>query len=129
MVGIVWELGFGAMDWIVVRVVVSERTDGAGDEKVLSPPRRDSMPPFAVLLVPAREEAPCDAAATDRDVSCSVDIVGAMDREVGGDRPLSSIEDRCEPWSPDVVADVMALSAVETEGRLLSIIPILPDCG
>lgn len=25
---------FGAVDWIVVRVVVSDRTEGAGDEKV-----------------------------------------------------------------------------------------------
>jgi hypothetical protein len=126
---LVWELAFGAMDWMVVRVVVRERTDGAGDEKVLSPPRRDSMPPFAVLLVPAREDAPCDAAATDRDVSCSVDMVGAIDRVVGGDRPSPSIEDSCDPWSPDVVVEVMALPAVDTEGRLLSTIPILPDCG
>jgi hypothetical protein len=117
------------MDWIVVRVVVRERTDGAGDEKVLSPPRRDSTPPFAVLLVPAREDAPCEAAATDRDVSCSVDMVGAVDRAVGGDWPSLSIEDRCDPWSPEVVVDVTALPAVETEGRLLSTIPILPDCG
>lgn len=31
---------FGATVCIVVSVVVSDRTDGAGDEKVLSPPRR-----------------------------------------------------------------------------------------
>lgn len=49
---------FGPIDCIVVSVVVSERTDGAGDEKVLSPPRRESSPPPAVLLVPARDEAP-----------------------------------------------------------------------
>lgn len=114
-------------------MVVRERTDGAGDENVLSPPRRDSMPPFAVRLVPAREDAPCDAAVTDREVSWSVDIVGAMDREVGGDRPSTSMEDRRDPsWSRDAVVDVVALLAVETEGQPFSLgstIPILPDCG
>lgn len=35
---------FGAAVWIVVRVVVKDLTEGAGDEKVLSPPRR----PFTV---------------------------------------------------------------------------------
>lgn len=55
----------GGMDeWMVVRVVVRERTDGAGDEKVLSPPRRDSMPPM-VRLVPATDEAPWDGAAME----------------------------------------------------------------
>jgi len=29
----------GARDWIVVRVVVRERTEGAGEEKVLSAPQ------------------------------------------------------------------------------------------
>lgn len=46
----------GTNDCIVVRVVVKERTDGAGDEKVLSLPRRESM--FAVRVVPVTEEAP-----------------------------------------------------------------------
>jgi hypothetical protein len=68
-----------AMDWIVVRVVVSERIEGEGEEKVLSPPRRDSKPPFAVRLVPASDEAPWDGAVMERDVSWSVETVGAMD--------------------------------------------------
>jgi hypothetical protein len=52
----VWPLG--AMDWIVVKVVAKERTEGAGLENVLSPPRRESSPPPTVRLVPARELAP-----------------------------------------------------------------------
>lgn len=46
----------GIKDCIVVRVVVKERTDGAGDEKVLSFPRRESI--FTVRVVPVTEEAP-----------------------------------------------------------------------
>ena len=49
---------WGAMDWIVVRVVVSDRTEGAGLENVLSPPRRESIPPPIVRLVPATELVP-----------------------------------------------------------------------
>ena len=47
----------GPIDWIVVRVVVRDRTEGAGEEKVLSPPLRDSKPPFAVRLVPVTDDA------------------------------------------------------------------------
>ena len=50
-------LPFGATDWIVVKVVVKDRTDGAGLEKVLSPPRLDSTPPAIVRCVPAMELA------------------------------------------------------------------------
>lgn len=121
----------GAMDWMVVKVVASERTDGAGDENVLSPPRRDSMPPLTVLLVPATEDAPCDTAVTDRDVSWSVEIVGAMDRDGGGDRPSSTTDDLLDPWL-DSVIDVLPLLAVEIDGRSTSVgstMPILLDCG
>jgi hypothetical protein len=57
---------FGPTDCIVVNVVVKDRTEGDGDEKVLSPPLRDSMPPFAVLLVPAKDGAPCEGAISER---------------------------------------------------------------
>lgn len=50
------------MDWIVVSVVVRDRTEGAGDENVLSPPLRDSNAPLAVRLVPATDEAIWDGA-------------------------------------------------------------------
>ena len=107
----------GASDCIVVRVVVSERTDGAGDEKVLSPPRRDSKPPFAVRLVPARDDAPCDTAVMDREVyvSWSVETVGAIDRPpvVGGGRP--SVDSRGDSLLPrEVTLDDLALRPVET---------------
>jgi hypothetical protein len=56
----------GAMDCIVVSVVVRDRTDGAGLEKVLSPLRLESTPPPMVRLVPARELAPWLGAVMDR---------------------------------------------------------------
>jgi hypothetical protein len=55
--------------------VVNERTDGAGDEKVLpSPPPRELIPPPAVAIVPALEYA-----ASEMAVSPFVEMVGAVD--------------------------------------------------
>lgn len=61
----------GAVDWIVVSVVVIERRDGAGEEKVLfrSPSVRG-----AVALVPAPEGARSEMA-----VSAVVARVGGLD--------------------------------------------------
>lgn len=42
---------------MVVKVVVKDRTDGAGLENVLSPPLLDSTPPPTVRFVPATELA------------------------------------------------------------------------
>lgn len=50
---------------MVVRVVVRDRTEGAGEEKVLSPPFRESRPPPAVRLVPVTEDAICEGACRD----------------------------------------------------------------
>lgn len=69
---------------MVVKVVVSDRTDGAGLEKVLSPPRLDSRPPPMVRLVPVTELAPWLGAVMDRAVSLSVETVPAMLRVAGG---------------------------------------------
>lgn len=68
----------GPMDCIVVKVVVKEPTEGAGLEKVLSPPRLDSTPPPTVRLVPVTELAPWLGALMDRAVSFSVERVPAM---------------------------------------------------
>ena len=55
--------------------MVRDRTDGAGDEKVLpSPPPCELMPPPVVAIVPALEYA-----ASDKAVSPLVEIVGAVD--------------------------------------------------
>jgi hypothetical protein len=83
-----------ATDWIVVRVVVRERTEGAGEEKVLSPPRRESCAPI-VRAVPVTEEAPWDRAAMDREVSWSVETVRVTDLapDVWGTR--LSADERC----------------------------------
>ena len=40
----------GVAEWIVVRVVVRDRTDGAGEEKVLSAPRAELTPPPTVVF-------------------------------------------------------------------------------
>lgn len=67
----------GAADCIVVRVVVRERTDGVGDEKVLpSPPPLplELKAPPAVTVVSAFEYA-----ASELIVSGFVDTVGAAD--------------------------------------------------
>ena len=59
----------------MVRVVVKERTDGAGDENVLpSPPPTQLNPPPVVAIVPALEFA-----ASESVVSPFVDRVGAVD--------------------------------------------------
>jgi hypothetical protein len=68
---------------IVVRVVVSDRRDGAGEEKVLSAPLPVLGPPPTVPAVPAvpapEEGAPWDCAASECATSCSVETVGAID--------------------------------------------------
>jgi hypothetical protein len=76
---------------MVVRVVVSDRRDGAGEENVLPAPLPVLGPPPTVADVPPPDEAPCECPA-----STSVDIVGATDRFpiVGGGIP--STEDRQE---------------------------------
>lgn len=56
-------------------MVVSDRTDGAGEEKVLpSPPPCELIPPPTVAIVPAFEYAASEIA-----VSPFVEIVGAVD--------------------------------------------------
>jgi hypothetical protein len=45
----------------VVRVVVKDRTEGAGDEKVLSFPRPPELTPHpTVAVVPSPDDAACD---------------------------------------------------------------------
>ena len=65
----------GAVDWMVVRVVVKDCCEWFGDEKVLSlPPSCELMPPPTVLLVPA-----FDCPASECIVSGFVARVGAAD--------------------------------------------------
>lgn len=81
----------GAADCIVVKVVVKERTDGVGDEKVLpSPPPTpfELKAPPAVIVVSAFEYP-----ASELIVSGFVDTVGAADLFpiVGGGCPSLEI--------------------------------------
>jgi len=65
----------GAVDCIVVRVVVRDRSEWFGDEKVLlAPPSRELKAPPAVPLVPA-----FDCPASEWMVSGFVARVGAAD--------------------------------------------------
>lgn len=98
---------------MVVRVVVNERTEGAGDEKVLSPPFLESSPPLAVRLVPATDEAMCEGALIDNEASCSVETVGAVDR--GGAMPC--MEDWSDSWLRETT-DVTPVLFVVSEGWL-----------
>lgn len=123
----------GAIDCMVVRVVVSERTEGAGDEKVLSPPLRESIPQPAVRLVPASDDAPCEGAVIEREVSWSVEMVGAMDRPpaVGGGWP-SADNRRDSPRPRDVMLEDLALLPVDMDGWLFcegTWSPMRPDWG
>lgn len=81
---------------MVVKVVVKERTEGAGDENVLSGPCPVLCTP-AVADVPAPDEAPCDCAASEWARSGSVDTVGAIDlfpTVVGGRPSIDELKDR-----------------------------------
>lgn len=77
---------------MVVSVVVSDRTDGAGDENVLSAPL-PMVPAPTVPAVPAPEDAACDCAASDRAIR-SVDTVGAADLFPAVAEAMPSTEDR-----------------------------------
>jgi hypothetical protein len=79
----------GAKDWIVVRVVVSDRTEGDGEEKVLPPLRESGSPP--VVLVSASDVTP-EGAANDLAPSWSVQNVEATERApiVVGEASLAS---------------------------------------
>jgi hypothetical protein len=79
----------GAAECIVVRVVVKDRTEGAGEENVLSFPRAELTPHPTVAVVPSPDDAACDCAASE--CATSVDIVAAIDLFpiVGGGSPSS----------------------------------------
>ena len=106
---------FGAAaEWIVVRVVDSDLTDGAGDENVLSGPCPELTPHPIVALVPAPDEVACDGAASE--CAMSVDTVAAVDLfpMVGG---LPSPDDRIDRLlrSMDDVLTELPVGTVEKD--------------
>lgn len=109
--------GPAALECIVVRVVVKDRSDGAGEEKVLSAPLPVLGPPLTVADVLTPDDAPCDCATSECATSASVDMVGATDRFpiVGGGIPSS--EERHERLlrSTDVVLAVRPVGTVEED--------------
>lgn len=122
--------GAAAAECIVVRVVVRDRTDGAGDEKVLSAPR-PVLPPTVAFVAPP-EDVVWEGAASEW--ATSVDIVAAVDLFpiVGGGSPSS--EDRIE--SPLLLKDdklaVSRVGVVEVDCCCLFVgvvSLIIPDSG
>ena len=103
----------GAADWIVVNVVVRERTEGVGEEKVLpSPPKPWELraPPF-VVAVPA-----FDWAASECVVSAFVETVGAADLELA-EKCWSSLETGREPllWAAESVSPAFSDGGVAND--------------
>lgn len=93
------------MDWTVVKVVANERTEGAGDEKVLSRPPSVLA---AVALVPTPE-----GAASDMIVSAFVARVGALD--FGWISPSWEAETECLLWDSELCRDRWDEMGVERE--------------
>lgn len=120
---------------MVVRVVVRDLTDGAGDENVLSAPLPVVLiPPPVVAIVPSPEEAQCDLAASECGTSCSVDKVGATDLFPSvGARPSREErkEDRlCSAEEPLVVTPVGAVAKEAFRVPGLVVPPFMwPDSG
>jgi hypothetical protein len=104
----------GAAECIVVRVVVKDRTDGAGDEKVLSP-WPVLIPPPMVADVPAADDAPCEGAASE--CGPSVDIVGAEDLlpMVGGWCPSSDMVIEFRLWLNEDVLSALPVGTSEKD--------------
>lgn len=65
--GALWDVvaGAGAAECIVVRVVVRDRTEGAGEENVLSLPRPELTPQPTVAFVPSPDDGACEGAASE----------------------------------------------------------------
>ena len=97
----------GAADCIVVRVVVRDCTDGAGEENVLSAPRAAPTVP----VVPSPDDGAWECAA-------SVHIVAAIDLLpiVGGDCPSSDDRTDCLGRFTDDVLSELPVGTVENDG-------------
>jgi len=115
----VWELlpldapfplvvGAGATaECMVVRVVVKDRMDGAGEEKVLSTPRPLLMPPPSVLA-PSPDDAVCDGATSE--CATSVLTVAAVDWLPVGGRSFE-----CLLWRNEEVLKLFPVGTVEKD--------------
>lgn len=103
----------------MVRVVVRDRTEGAGEENVLSP-LRESRPPPAVRLVPVTDEAMCEGAWMEWVASWSVDMVGAADMPpaVGGAVSSADVPPEELLLRANEGSESLALWAVVKEGSL-----------
>jgi hypothetical protein len=97
----------GAAECIVVRVVVRDPMEGAGEENVLSTPRAAPTVP----VVPSPDDGAWECAA-------SVDIVAAIDLLpiVGGDCPSSDDRTECLRRLTDDVLSELPVGTVENDG-------------
>jgi hypothetical protein len=92
----------GVAECMVVKVVAKERTEGAGEENVLSTPRPE-LP--IVVFVAWPEDAAWEAAASE--CAISVEIVAAVDLFpiVGGATPSTEDRRECLRSSDDVLIE------------------------
>lgn len=97
--------------------MVNDRTEGAGDENVLSAPLPELTPHPTVAFVASPDDGACEAATSECATSGSVDNVGAVDLLpiVGGATP--SWEDRtdCLLRSKEDALIVFPVGPVEKE--------------
>lgn len=98
---------------MVVSVVVSDRTEGAGEENVLSAPLPELTPTVAFVSCP--EDGACDGAASEC-APPAVDIVGAVDLFpiVGGGRPSKEERRECLRSIEDALIE-LPVGTVENE--------------
>lgn len=119
-------VGGAAAECIVVSVVVRDRTEGAGEEKVLSAPRPEIPHPI-VTFVPSPDDGACDGAASECAFPGSVETVPAVDLfpMVGGGSPSS--EDRIDSLLGPTEGESIdvPVGTVEKE-RLLFAEPVFP---
>lgn len=109
-------------------MVVNDRTDGAGLEKVLSSPRLESTPPPAVRLVPANELAPRLGALMERDPSRSVDTVPTRLLRPMVGVAWSSLDMR-DDWATLVLLPDGAVEKVQALVSFVAPFPTCPDSG
>lgn len=115
-------LGAGAgatAECIVVRVVVNDRTEGAGEENVLSTPRPLLIFPPTVVA-PSPDEAVCEGAASE--CATSVLTVAAVDLVPVGGRSLTD----CRLWFRDEEFGLLPVGTSENDWCPLTGVAELP---
>lgn len=102
----------GAADCIVVRVVVNDLTDGAGEENVLPAPFPVLVAYPAVAVVASPDDGACEVAASER--ATSVDTVAVTDL-FGGGSPSDDDSRESPGGSKEELLELRPVGAVEND--------------